>query len=182
MSSAVKIGLLGHGTVGGAFAGLLAERADAIAALTGRRPEISGVLTRSQGDREAIVDGADIVVEVMGGLDPSRALVLRALRGGRHVVTANKQLVSRHGDELHGIESRKGEHRDPFRGTLAPDGKSLRHEQQGIGDHARSKQPGDDVFHVGLRISRGVKGSSMPNIFGPNTASDSGRRMISAAP
>lgn len=100
MSEPVRIGLLGRGTVGGAFAELLAERADAIAALTGRRPEISGVLTRSQGDGEAIVDGAQIVVEVLGGLDPSRELVLRALRSGRHVVTANKQLVSRHGDEL----------------------------------------------------------------------------------
>ena len=95
-----RIGLLGHGTVGGAFAGLLAERAEAIAQVTGRRPEIGGVLTRSQGDAGAIVDGSDLVVEVMGGVDPARELVLRALRAGTHVVTANKQLLSRHGDEL----------------------------------------------------------------------------------
>ena len=47
-----RIGLLGHGTVGAAFEALLGERADAIAASTGRAPEITGVLTRSQGDFE----------------------------------------------------------------------------------------------------------------------------------
>ena len=49
VSEPVRIGLLGHGTVGGAFAELLAERADAVAAATGRRPELAGVLTRSGG-------------------------------------------------------------------------------------------------------------------------------------
>ncbi len=95
-----RLGLLGHGTVGGAFDELLAARAGGIAAITGRRPGISGVLTRSQGDGEAIVDGADAVVELMGGIEPARTLVLRALRAGTPVVTANKQLLSRHGEEL----------------------------------------------------------------------------------
>jgi homoserine dehydrogenase len=44
-----RVGLLGHGTVGSAFASLLAERAEAIEAATGRRPEIAGILTRSRG-------------------------------------------------------------------------------------------------------------------------------------
>jgi homoserine dehydrogenase len=96
----VRIGLLGHGTVGAAFAALVGERAEAIAALTGRRPVVSGVLTRSRGDGDAIVDEADVVVEVMGGIEPARDLVLRALRAGTPVVTANKQLLSRHGPEL----------------------------------------------------------------------------------
>ncbi len=95
-----RLGLLGHGTVGGAFDELLAARAASVAAITGRRPAISGVLTRSQGDGEAIVDGADAVVELMGGIEPARTLVLRALRAGTPVVTANKQLLSRHGEEL----------------------------------------------------------------------------------
>jgi homoserine dehydrogenase len=98
-----RIGLLGHGTVGGAFETLLGERADHIAAITGLRPEISGVLTRSRGDFDEILDGCDLVVELIGGLDPARDYVLRAMRSGKHVVTANKQLLSHHGEELWGV-------------------------------------------------------------------------------
>ena len=60
-----RIGVLGHGTVGSAFAGLLEERADAIDAEVGRRPEISGVLTRSRGDFDDILDRSDLIVELM---------------------------------------------------------------------------------------------------------------------
>jgi homoserine dehydrogenase len=100
MSEPFRIGLLGHGTVGGAFHELLEARAGEIEAVTGLRPEITGVLTRSRGSFEEILEGADLVVEVMGGLDPTRDYVLRAMAAGRHVVTANKQLLSRHGEEL----------------------------------------------------------------------------------
>jgi homoserine dehydrogenase len=100
VSDPVRIGLLGRGTVGTAFADLLDERADEIAAATGRRPEISGVLRRSDGDFEKIVEDSDIVVELIGGTDPARDYVLRAMRSGRHVVSANKQLIAQHGDEL----------------------------------------------------------------------------------
>src|SRR5919112_5523006 len=100
MSEPFRVGLLGHGTVGAAFATLLGERADEVAGVTGLRPEISGVLTRSRGDFGDILDRSDLVVEVMGGLDPARDYVLRAMGAGRHVVTANKQLLSRHGEEL----------------------------------------------------------------------------------
>mgnify|MGYP003289070592 CR=1 FL=1 len=95
-----RVGLLGHGTVGAAFARLLGERSDAIEAEVGRRPEISGVLTRSRGDFGDILEGSDLIVELMGGIDPAREYVLRAMEGGRHVVTANKQLLSRHGEEI----------------------------------------------------------------------------------
>jgi homoserine dehydrogenase len=95
-----RVGLLGHGTVGSAFARLLGERADEIAAATGRRAVLGGILTRGEGDFEAILEDSDAIVELMGGLDPARDHVLRALRAGRHVVTANKQLLSQHGDEL----------------------------------------------------------------------------------
>jgi len=81
--------VLGHGTVGSAFAGLLEERADAIEAEVGRRPEISGVLTRSRGAFDDIVERSDLIVELMGGVEPTREYVLRALDAGRHVVTAN---------------------------------------------------------------------------------------------
>src|ERR1700691_5982009 len=93
MSESVRIGLLGRGTVGAAFAELLTERCAAVEAATGRRPELSGVLTRSEGDFGAILEGSDLVVELIGGTDPARDYVLDALRAGRPVVTANKQLL-----------------------------------------------------------------------------------------
>jgi homoserine dehydrogenase len=102
-SKPVRIGLLGRGTVGAAFADLLAERADAVEAATGRRPEISGVLTRSDGDFGAILERSDLIVELMGGTDPARDFVIDAMRAGRPVVTANKQLLAQHGDELFGV-------------------------------------------------------------------------------
>jgi len=112
MPETFRIGLLGHGTVGSAFAELLAARADQIEAITGLRPELRGVLTRSRGRFDEIVEDADLVVELMGGLDPARDYVLRAMSAGRHVVTANKQLLSQHGEELwaaareHGVQLR----------------------------------------------------------------------------
>jgi homoserine dehydrogenase len=95
-----RVGLLGHGTVGSAFAALLAARADAIVPITGLKPELSGVLTRSRGDFEQILADSDLVVEVIGGVEPAREYVLRAMRAGKHVVSANKQLLSQHGEEL----------------------------------------------------------------------------------
>jgi len=97
---AVRIGLLGRGTVGAAFEQLLGERAEAVQAATGQRPELSGVLTRSEGDFGEILGGSDVIVELMGGIDPAREHVLAALRAGKPVVTANKQLLAQHGDEL----------------------------------------------------------------------------------
>ena len=107
-SKPVRIGLLGRGTVGGAFAGLLAERADAVEAATGRRPQIAGVLTRSEGDFGEILERSDLVVELMGGTDPARQFVLDALRAGRPVVSANKQLLAQHGDELFAVAREAG--------------------------------------------------------------------------
>ena len=96
-----SVGLLGHGTVGAAFARLLEERAENIARTVGRRPELVGVLTRSRGDFEEILERSELVVELIGGVEPAREYVLRALEAGRHVVTANKQLLSQHGEELY---------------------------------------------------------------------------------
>ena len=111
-SDPFRIGLLGHGTVGGAFAELLPQRADNIAAITGLRPEITGVLTRSRGDFADVLAGSDLVVELIGGLEPARGYVLQAMAAGKHVVTANKQLLAHHGEELwsaareHGVQLR----------------------------------------------------------------------------
>ena len=95
-----RIGLLGLGTVGSAFHRLVSERAAAVEAAAGARPEISGVLRRNEGEFESILADADLIVEVIGGIDPARDYVLRALRAGKPVVTANKQLVAQYGDEL----------------------------------------------------------------------------------
>jgi homoserine dehydrogenase len=105
---AFRIGLLGRGTVGSAFERLLEERADAIAAEQGLRPELSGVLTRSDGDFDDILERSDLIVELMGGIDPTRDYVLRAMNAGRHVVTANKQLLSQHGEEVFDAARRGG--------------------------------------------------------------------------
>jgi homoserine dehydrogenase len=106
------VGLLGHGTVGSAFAVLLQERAPEIERFNGRRPVISGVLTRSTGSFQEILSGADLLVELMGGIEPAREYLLAAMRGGKDVVSANKQLLSQHGEELfetareHGVRLR----------------------------------------------------------------------------
>ena len=100
-SHAFNVGLLGHGTVGSAFAELLVERAGEIERFNGLRPVLSGVLTRSRGSFEEILSDADLIVEVMGGIEPARDYLLRAMRAGKHVVTANKQLLSQHGEELY---------------------------------------------------------------------------------
>jgi homoserine dehydrogenase len=104
----LRIGLLGRGTVGAAFAELLTERSAAVEAATGRAVELAGVLTRSEGDFAEILGRSDLVVELIGGTDPAREYVLEALRGGRPVVTANKQLLAQHGGELFGAAREAG--------------------------------------------------------------------------
>jgi homoserine dehydrogenase len=112
MAERFGVGLLGFGTVGSAFAELLEARADEVEAVTGLRPQLTGVLTRSRGSFDDILAASELVVEVMGGLDPARDYVLRAMAAGKHVVTANKQLLSQHGEELwaaareHGVQLR----------------------------------------------------------------------------
>jgi homoserine dehydrogenase len=112
MAETFRVGLLGHGTVGSAFAALVRERADHVAAITGLRPELTGVLTRSRGDFEEILRDADLIVELIGGIDPARDYVLRAMQAGKHVVSANKLLLASHGEELwscareHGVQLR----------------------------------------------------------------------------
>jgi homoserine dehydrogenase len=96
----VHVGILGKGTVGGAFRALLEERADMVEEVSGRRPEVTGAMSSKEGDFEEILAASDIIVELIGGIDPALDYVTRALREGRHVVTANKQLLAQHGGEL----------------------------------------------------------------------------------
>jgi homoserine dehydrogenase len=110
--STFRVGLLGHGTVGSAFARLLPEQAARIELITGYRPELAGIVTTSRGSFDDLLADSDLIVELMGGIVPARDYVLRAIESGRHVVTANKQLLSQYGEELwhaartHGVQLR----------------------------------------------------------------------------
>jgi homoserine dehydrogenase len=102
------VGILGKGTVGGAFKRLLSERAEMVAEVSGRRPKVTGTLSRKRGDFERILDASDVIVELIGGIEPARDYVIQALEAGRDVVTANKQLVAQHGNELVAAAKRGG--------------------------------------------------------------------------
>ena len=117
----LTVGLLGCGTVGAGVVRLLREHASEIAARVGTAVELGPVavrdLTRERpvhadfvDDPEVVVSGAgiDIVVEVMGGIEPARSLLAAALEGGRSVVTANKELIAAHGADLVALAQGKG--------------------------------------------------------------------------
>ena len=111
----VRVALLGAGTVGSQVARLLYEQRADLAKRVGADLVISGIATKEPDDerlaglpRDLITDdaasliaGADIVVELIGGIQPARALVLDALRQGKAVVTANKALLAAHGPEIY---------------------------------------------------------------------------------
>jgi len=112
----VKIGLLGLGTVGSSVFRVLQANAADIASRAGAEIEIVKILVRDPAKPrpvllppdvltttpEAILDNPEIqvVVEVMGGLEPARGFILRALRNGKHVVTANKEVMAEYGKEI----------------------------------------------------------------------------------
>lgn len=120
----VRLGILGCGTVGGSLVSLCENDADHIAASTGMRLDVAavavrnlsaprtvtlrdGVLTR---DVDALVTSpdVDVVVEAIGGIEPARHLVTEALRAGKPVVTANKELIANCGAELFDIAAEAG--------------------------------------------------------------------------
>ncbi|RIV19522.1 homoserine dehydrogenase [Alicyclobacillaceae bacterium I2511] len=112
----VYVGLLGCGTVGQGVVNLTQKRAGIIADMTGYRPVVKRVLVRDLAKRrdvdlnsEVFTRDADVVladpeiqviVETMGGIEPARTYILAALRRGKHVVTANKDLIALHGVEI----------------------------------------------------------------------------------
>lgn len=120
-NSTVRVGVLGYGNVGAAVVALVAENGDAIEARTGLRLEVARVAVKDPdrgrtgfapftGDAASVVDDpeVDLVVEVMGGIDPARGLVLAALEAGKPVVTANKELMAAHGAELFDAAAKAG--------------------------------------------------------------------------
>jgi homoserine dehydrogenase len=112
----VRVGLLGCGTVGGGVVRLLAQNSRALSTRVGAPIELARVLVRDAArervpeldrtvvttDPEAVLGdrSIDVIVELMGGLEPAGALVERALRAGRSVVSANKMLLAQRGPEL----------------------------------------------------------------------------------
>lgn len=107
-SGPFRVGVLGRGTVGGSLLELIDSRAGELELATGRKLEVSGTLTTTEGDFEEILASSDAVVELIGGTDDARRYVLAALEAGTPVVTANKQLLAQHGDELFGAAAASG--------------------------------------------------------------------------
>ncbi|UOQ60261.1 homoserine dehydrogenase [Leucobacter rhizosphaerae] len=110
----LRVALLGCGSVGAQVARLILEHGDELAARAGARLTLAGIAVRAidaprdvdlprdlfTTDAERLVQGADIVIELMGGIEPAKSLILQALQGGADVVTANKALIAAHGPEL----------------------------------------------------------------------------------
>ena len=116
--------LLGCGPWGPKVARLLTEQAEDLALRVGARLELAGIAVRRVGHRRAAeIDRSlltadahalatrpdvDIVVEVIGGIEPARSLLLAALKGGKPVVTANKALLAENGAEIYGAAREYG--------------------------------------------------------------------------
>jgi homoserine dehydrogenase len=120
----VKVALLGCGVVGSQVARLLGEQAPDLAARVGAPLELAGIAVRRPGrKRDAGIPASllttdamelvtrpdvDIVVEVIGGFEPARSLMLAAMKAGKSVVTANKALLAEDGAAIHGAASENG--------------------------------------------------------------------------
>lgn len=109
----LKVGMLGCGVVGSEIARLLVANADDLAARSGAKLELVKVAVRDLNrkniakellttDLMSVVNdpNIDLIIEVIGGIEPARALILAALESGKSVVTANKALLAKHGGEL----------------------------------------------------------------------------------
>lgn len=114
-SKTIKVGLLGLGTVGGGVYKLIERQKEEMVEKAGASLEVSKIMVHNLSKKREGVDPSlltdswgdiindpeiDIVVEVMGGIEPARTIILEALRQGKHVVTANKDLIAEHGHEL----------------------------------------------------------------------------------
>ncbi|HTB54047.1 MAG TPA: homoserine dehydrogenase, partial [Trebonia sp.] len=112
----LKVALLGCGNVGSQVARLLREESDELAVRIGARLELAGIAVRRLSHPRPGIDPAllttdpmdlatrpdiDIVVEVVGGIEPARSVLLAAMKNGKSVVTANKALLAEHGEEIH---------------------------------------------------------------------------------
>ena len=121
---AVNVGLLGLGTVGGGTATVLKRNATEIQRRTGCKINITHAAAKeldnaeqlgladiklSTNAQDVIEDkNIDIIIELIGGYEPARTFVLDAINNGKHVVTANKALIAKHGNEIFAAAEKKG--------------------------------------------------------------------------
>ena len=110
----LRVALLGAGAVGSQVAGLLLRHGDELADRAGARLELAGIAVRDVDaprdvdlprelfttDADSLIVGSDIVIELMGGIEPARTSILHAISSGADVVTANKALLATHGTEI----------------------------------------------------------------------------------
>jgi homoserine dehydrogenase len=110
----LRVALLGAGAVGSQVAALLLKHADELADRAGATLELAGIAVRNLDaprdadlprelfttDADTLIVGADIVIELMGGIEPARANILQAINSGADIVTANKALLATHGPEI----------------------------------------------------------------------------------
>ncbi|WP_372490447.1 homoserine dehydrogenase [Kocuria flava] len=110
----VRVALLGAGNVGAEVARTLLDHGGVFAARVGAPVELAGIAVRDVNarrtvelpaelfttDAEALIDAADVVIELTGGIEPARSRILRALHAGKPVVSGNKALIARHGRQL----------------------------------------------------------------------------------
>jgi len=120
----VKIGILGLGTVGSGTVNVLTRNADEIQRRAGRAIHVVHAAVRDlkhkrncptdairlTADPQEVVNDpeVEVVVELMGGYEPARTLVLQAIANGKHVVTANKAMIAAHGNEIFAAAQKKG--------------------------------------------------------------------------
>ncbi|TFD13223.1 homoserine dehydrogenase [Cryobacterium sp. TMT1-21] len=118
----LRVALLGGGSVGAQVARLLLEHGEELANRVGASLELVGILVRDLDaertvdlprelfttDAETLILGADVVIELMGGIEPARSYILMAINSGADVVTANKALLATHGPELFAAAAQVG--------------------------------------------------------------------------
>ena len=118
----IRIGLLGAGSVGSQVARLLIENQAELAKRVGAELSLTGIAVRSidsqrnvdlpkdllTTDAESVILGSDIVIELIGGIEPAKSWVIKALNSGADVITANKALIAAHGPELFELADQLG--------------------------------------------------------------------------
>jgi len=119
----LKVALVGCGNVGSQVARLLDEEAEELAVRSGARLELAGIAVRRLAHPRPGIDPAllttdavelatrpdiDIVVEVVGGIEPARSVLLAAMMNGKSVVSANKALLAEHGEQIHEVSRAYG--------------------------------------------------------------------------
>lgn len=122
MAEKIKVALLGAGNVGSQAARILVEDNAVLEKRIGAPVELIGIAVRDTNasrhwnadpalyttDAESLIDAADVVIELTGGIEPARTRILRALKAGKSVVSGNKALLAKHGVELQAAADKSG--------------------------------------------------------------------------